>query len=536
MTSSPAPPTDDVATTASGTPLPPVSRPLAALSGVLAAAAGLGVGELVAALVTSWPSPVIAIGDRVIERAPQPVTRFAIDTFGTADKPVLIAGTLVLLAVAAAGLGVLALRRPAAALLGVAALGAVGGAATLASPGTGVAALLPAAATTVVAGVALLVLISGLAGRAAVAQPAPVGGALGAVSRRRFLTLASTVAAGAAATATAGRFLVGSFDVDAARAALSLPAPSRTQDLPLPDDATFDVEGLTPYVTSNEDFYRIDINLELPRVDPETHVLRIHGMVDRELRIPFTDLLRRDLVEIPLTMTCVSNEVGGQLVGNALWLGVPLRELLDEAGVDPDADQIVGRSVDGYTGGFPVEAAYDRDAMVVVGMNGEPLPLEHGFPLRLITPGIYGYVGSTKWLGEIEVTRFDAFDQYWVPRGYAAQAPIKTQSRIDTPRGLATVDPGTVPIAGVAWAQTRGVSRVEVRVDDGDWQEAELAPAVGEATWIPWRLPYEATPGRHSVTVRATDGDGEVQTEERTSVAPDGASGWHSVVFTVRDA
>jgi DMSO/TMAO reductase YedYZ molybdopterin-dependent catalytic subunit len=535
MTSSPTPPTDDVATT-DGVLAPPVSRSLGALSGVLAAAAGLGVGELVAALVTSWPSPVIAVGDRVIERAPQPVTRFAIDTFGTADKPVLIAGTLALVAVAAAGAGLLALRRPGAALGGIAAFGVVGGAATLASPGSGIGALLPVAATTVVASVALLVLVSGLAGRAATSQPAPVGRALGDVSRRRFLTLASTVAAGAAATASAGRFLVGGFDVDAARDALSLPAPGRTRDLPVPDSASFDVEGLTPYVTSNEDFYRIDINLELPRVDPATHVLRIHGMVDQELRIPLPDLLRRDLLEIPLTMTCVSNEVGGQLVGNALWLGVPLRELLDEAGVDPDADQIVGRSVDGYTGGFPVEAAYDRDAMVVVGMNGQPLPLEHGFPLRLVTPGIYGYVGSTKWLGEIEVTRFDAFDQYWVPRGYDALAPIKTQSRIDTPRGLATVDPGTVAIAGVAWAQTRGVSRVEVRVDDGDWQEAELARAVGEATWVPWRLPYEATPGRHSVTVRATDGDGQVQTEERTSVAPDGAAGWHSVVFTVRDA
>jgi DMSO/TMAO reductase YedYZ molybdopterin-dependent catalytic subunit len=534
MTSSSSPPPTDAAIGGGAEPAP-VSRPLAALSGVLAAAAGLGVGELVAALVTSWPSPVIAVGDRVIERAPQPVTRFAIDTFGTADKPVLIAGTLALLAVAAAGAGVLALRRPGAALLGIAAFGVVGGAATLASPGTGTAALLPVAATTIVAGIALLVLLAGLTGRAATSQPAPLGGAFGAVSRRRFLTLAATVAAGAAATASAGRFLVGGFDVDAARAALSLPAPRRTQDLPVPDSATFDVEGLTPYVTSNEDFYRIDINLELPRVDPETHVLRIHGMVDQELRIPYPDLLRRDLLEIPLTMTCVSNEVGGQLVGNALWLGIPLRELLDEAGVARDADQIVGRSVDGYTCGFPVEAAYDRDAMVVVGMNGQPLPLEHGFPLRLVTPGIYGYVGSTKWLGEVEVTRFDAFDQYWVPRGYDALAPIKTQSRIDTPRGLATLDPGTVPIAGVAWAQTRGVARVEVRVDDGDWQEAELAPAVGDASWVPWRMPYEAAPGRHRVTVRATDGDGQVQTEERTGVAPDGASGWHAIVFTVRD-
>lgn len=513
-----------------------IPRRLAALSGVLAAAAGLGVGELLAALSTSWPSPVVAVGDRVIGATPQPVTRWAIDTFGTADKPVLIAGTLVLLALAAAGIGVLGRRRPGLAALGIVGFGVLGGAATLLSPGAGPTALGPAVATALTAVVALLVLLSGLARRPVVAGPAPLERGLGALSRRRFLTLASVVGAGAAASATAGRLLISSFDIDAARAALALPEPARRTDLPLPDDVTFDTPGLTPYVTSNADFYRIDINLELPRIDPETHVLRVHGMVDQELTIPFPDLLRRDLLEIPLTMTCVSNEVGGRLVGNAVWLGVPIRELLDEAGVRPEADQIVGRSVDGYTCGFPVGAAYDRDAMVVVGMNGEPLPLEHGFPLRLVTPGIYGYVGSTKWLGEIEVTRFDAFDQYWVPRGYAAEAPVRTQARIDTPRGLATVDPGTVPIAGVAWAQTRGVERVEVRIDDGDWQDAELAPAVGDATWVPWRLPFDARPGRHTVTVRATDGTGEVQTEERTGVAPDGASGRHTTVFTVRDA
>ncbi|MEX1176850.1 MAG: molybdopterin-dependent oxidoreductase [Nitriliruptor sp.] len=532
MTSSPAPTPSDTAPPAEAAP----SRALAALSGVLAAAFGLGLGELTAAAVTTWPSPVVAVGDRVIERTPSAVTRFAIDTFGTADKPVLIAGTLLLLAVAAAGLGLLGRRRPGWALAGVVVFGVISAAATLAAPGAGFAALTPSAVTTIGALAALLVLLSGLAQRPAVSAPSGARSALEPLSRRRFLTLASVVTAGSAASVAAGRLLITGFDVDAARAALQLPGPARSEDLPLPDDVSFDVEGLTPFITPNEDFYRIDINLELPRIDPQTHVLRVHGMVDQELRIAFTDLLRRELVEVPITMTCVSNEIGGDLVDTAIWLGLPLRELLDEAGVDPDADQIVGRSVDGYTCGFPVDAAYDRDALVVVGMNGEPLPLEHGFPLRLITPGIYGYVGATKWLGEIELTRFDAFDQYWEPRGYDAQAPIKTQTRIDTPRGLATVDPGTVPIAGVAWAQTRGIERVEVRIDDGDWQDAELAPAVSDATWVPWRLAYDTTPGRHTVTVRATDGDGEVQPEERTGVAPNGASGWHTTVFTVRDA
>jgi DMSO/TMAO reductase YedYZ molybdopterin-dependent catalytic subunit len=517
-------------------PSSPPARGLAALSGVLAAAAGLGVGELLAALATSWPSPVVAVGDVVIANTPQPVTRWAIDTFGTADKAVLIGGTLALLALAAAGLGVLATRRLGLALGGIGVIGLLAAGATLSAVGTGASALVPAAGTAVVAALTLLVLLSGLARRPVLETPAVVERGLAPLSRRRFLTLASVVVAGTAATATAGRLLIGSFDVAAARAALALPEPASTENLPLPDDATFEVEGLTSYVTSNEDFYRIDINLELPRIDPETHELGVVGMVDRELRIPFRELLQRDLVEIPITMTCVSYELGGDLVGNALWRGIRLRDLLDEAGVQADADQIVGRSVDGYTCGFPLEAAYDRDALVVVGMNGEPLPLEHGFPLRLITPGIYGYVGATKWLQEIELTRFDRFDQYWAPRGYDELAPIKTQARIDTPRGLATVDPGRVPIAGVAWAQTRGVERVEVSIDDGDWQEAELAPAVGDVTWVPWMLPFDAEPGRHTVRARATDGTGATQPEERTSVAPNGADGWHTTVFTVRDA
>ena len=219
-----------------------------------------------------------------------------------------------------------------------------------------------------------------------------------------------------------------------------------------------------------------------------------------------------------------------------MWRGVRLRDLLEEAGVQADADQIVGRSVDGYTCGFPLEAAFDRDAMVVVGMNGEPLPIEHGFPVRLITPGIYGYVGATKWLGEIEVTRFDTVEQYWVPRGYDAEAPIKTMSRIDTPEGLSTLPPGEQVIAGVAWAQTRGVGRVEVQIDEDDWQEATLATAVNDVTWVQWTYVWEATPGRHTIRVRATDGAGETQTDERVEVVPNGATGWHGLPVTVQDA
>jgi DMSO/TMAO reductase YedYZ molybdopterin-dependent catalytic subunit len=506
------------------------------LSGVLAAALGLGVGELLAGQVRSWPSPVIAVGDLVIANSPQPVTRWAIDTFGTNDKAVLIGGTLAILAALAAGLGVLVQRRPGLAIGGVVAIGIVAGAAVRTNPVGGLGALVPVLGVVVVSILALLVLATGLANRPPAMLPAPARSALVGVGRRRFLALASVVAVGAMATTTAGRLLVGSLDVAGARAALSLPEPARSVDLPIPGEADVEVPGVGDLVTSNDDFYRIDINLSLPQIDPAAHVVRVTGMVDTPLEIAFRDLLARDLVDIPITMTCVSYEIGGDLVGNAVWRGILLRDLLDEAGVRPEADQVVGRSVDGYTCGFPLEAAYDRDAMVVVGMNGEPLPVEHGFPVRLITPGIYGYVGATKWLAEIELTTFAAFDQYWVPRGYDALAPIKTMARIDTPAPLAPLDPGPQTIAGVAWAQTRGIEAVEVQIDDGAWESATLARAINAVTWVQWRYEWAADPGRHQLRVRAVDGDGVVQTEERTAITPNGVSGRHSIPVIVREA
>ncbi|MFA9429871.1 molybdopterin-dependent oxidoreductase [Egicoccus sp. AB-alg2] len=508
----------------------PAPRWLGAVAGVLAASAALGAGELVAGLRAGWPSPVVAIADRIVEASPPALTSWAIGTFGTNDKPLLIAGIGTVLAVLAALLGVLATRRPFGAAAGVAGLGTVGVAAGLNAPGTGAGAGVPGVAATFVGVGALLALAAGLARYGDTSAASDEAGDLG---RRRFLVVAGTVAAGAMAMGTAGRLLLSRFDVEAARDALALPAPVARRDLPPPAGAELAVDGITPLITPNDAFYRIDTALAVPRIDPDTHVLRVTGMVERPLTIPFADLLRRDLVEVPITMTCVSNEVGGDLVGNAVWLGFRLRELLDEVGVSSEADQVVGRSVDGYTGGFPVAAAYDRDALVVVGMNGEPLPAQHGFPLRLVTPGLYGYVGSTKWLAEIELTRFDRFDHYWVPRGYAAQAPVKTMARIDVPGGRDELAPGERPIAGVAWAQSRGVANVEVQVDDGAWQTAELAEAVNDVSWRPWVLSWRATPGRHRIRVRATDGDGVTQPETRTGVRPDGATGWHTITVLV---
>ncbi|MBB0231646.1 molybdopterin-dependent oxidoreductase, partial [Streptomyces calidiresistens] len=331
----------------------------------------------------------------------------------------------------------------------------------------------------------------------------------------------------------------GAAGAEAAREAIALPAPDLPAG-PLPAGIDPPVEGLTPFVTPNRDFYRVDTALTVPRVDATTWRLRLHGLgVERESILDYRDLLRRELVERDITLTCVSNEVGGPYTGNARWIGVRLADLLREAGVRAPseggpADQLISRSVDGMTIGTPVEAVLDgREALLAVGMNGEPLPFRHGFPVRMVVPGLYGYVSACKWLGELELTTFAEVDAYWVRRRWAAEAPIKTQSRIDTPRPFARVAAGTVAVAGVAWAQTRGIERVEVRVDDGPWQEAVTAGVPHTDTWRQWFLEWRAEPGSHRLEVRATDGTGETQTPERVGISPDGASGWHSVVITV---
>ncbi|MCB5183322.1 molybdopterin-dependent oxidoreductase, partial [Streptomyces antimicrobicus] len=332
----------------------------------------------------------------------------------------------------------------------------------------------------------------------------------------------------------------GSAGATASRSALTLPPPAVPAP-PVPAGAGVAVPGAVPFVTPNRDFYRIDTALVVPRVDADDWSLTLHGDgVRTPLTLSFADLLARPLVEHDITLACVSNEVGGDLVGNARWLGVRLADLLREAGVRAPseggpADQLVARSVDGMTIGTPVETVLDgREALLAVGMNGEPLPFEHGFPVRMVVPGLYGYVSACKWLRELRLTTFDAYDAYWVRRGWAARAPVKTQSRIDTPRAFATPRAGRVPVAGVAWAQHRGVERVEVRVDGGPWQEARLAAQDGVDTWRQWVWTWDAAPGHHVLEVRATDRTGTPQPERRTPPAPDGATGWHRVEVDVR--
>ncbi|MGW1856610.1 molybdopterin-dependent oxidoreductase [Streptomyces collinus] len=369
----------------------------------------------------------------------------------------------------------------------------------------------------------------------------PHSEATGDFDRRGFVRTAVAAAVVSASAGVVGRSLNGSSGEDAvaSRRRLTLPAPG-SPARPVPARAGLRVPGISPFHTPNTGFYRVDTALVVPKVDATAWRLRIHGKgVRRPVVHSFGDLLRRELIERDITLTCVSNEVGGPYVGNARWIGVRLADLLAEAGVRPPsrggpADQLVARSVDGMTLGTPVEDVLDgRDAMLAVGMNGEPLPFAHGFPVRMLVPGLYGYVSACKWIEDIELTTFDSYDPYWVERGWARRAPVKTQSRIDTPKPFARPKAGPVMVAGVAWAQHRGIDKVEVRVDDGPWQEARLAAEDSRDTWRQWSFPWQAAKGPHNLTVRATDRTGRVQTERRTRTIPDGASGRHSVVVTV---
>jgi DMSO/TMAO reductase YedYZ molybdopterin-dependent catalytic subunit len=518
----------------------------AGLSGLVAAAVAVGVAEVVAVVTGPLSAPLLAVGGVVVDHVPGTVKDIGVQVFGVHDKTALITGTAILLAAYAFGLGVVARRSWRLGLGGIALFAVIGVAAAVTRHDASAVAALP---TLVGAGLAvpLLRYLLGLAGTTGGGKPDRGGpgtaGRDGAVvgdapayrmgepdaeqSRRRFLKAVGIAAAVAAVSGVAGRLLTSRRAVTAAREAVTLPAPVQTPPV-LP--AGVQVAGASPFVSSNDDFYRIDTALYPPQVDPSTWELRIHGMVHNPITITWEQLLRRPMIERYVTLACVSNEVGGDLIGNALWLGTPIKALLDEADPLPGADQVIQRSVDGWTCGSPTAALRDgRDALLAVGMNGEPLPVDHGFPVRMVVPGLYGYVSACKWITEIELSRFSDFDAYWVPRGWSQQAPIKTESRIDTPRDGASRKAGPVTVAGVAWAQHRGIAKVEVQVDGGQWVEATLAAAVSADTWREWSYAWPATAGTHTIRVRATDRDGRTQTSTPADPAPDGATGWHSI-------
>lgn len=526
-----------------------------ALAGIVSAAAFLAVAELIALLVARESSPILAVGAFVIDIVPQPLKEFAIATFGSADKIVLLGSLALAVVIAAAIAGILQFFARPFGVIVIALAGVISTAAIVTRTGASPLAFVPPVIGTL-AGVIILVFLitrlrrwAGAAGAADTADAAdaadagtPVAPATPAspaaeqrgLGRRSFLVATGGVGLAAVIVGVGARLLnATSASVDALRRELRIPEPRST--VTIPDGAELDVEGISPLITPNADFYRVDTALTVPSVDPTTWRLVIDGMVDQRVELSFDDLVGMGLDEYAVTLTCVSNEVGGGLVGNAIWQGVPIRDILRMAGPQSGADMVLSKSVDGYTASTPIEALTDdsRDAIFAVAMNGEPLPLEHGFPVRMVVPGLYGYVSATKWVTELKVTTFEADEAYWTPRGYAAEAPIKFSSRIDTPRTGTPVAAGTVAIAGMAWAQTVGIDRVEVRIDDGDWQAATISTPINADTWVQWMLEWQAEAGTHYVEVRAVNKNGDTQIEERAPIAPDGSSGWQRVLVTV---
>jgi DMSO/TMAO reductase YedYZ molybdopterin-dependent catalytic subunit len=527
---------------------PWTTRALAAMTGLVAAAFALGVGDFVAGLFRNVQSPRDAVGAEFIDRTPTWLKNFAVDQFGTNDKTALRIGMLIVIGLLGLVIGALAYRRPWIGVVGFGAFGIVGAVVAVQRPVGHALDVLPPLVGALAGIIALLALLNRLHAPKTVLEVRNEKNAgfvdrlhqrLGtterkaAVDRRGFFVLSGSVAVAAAAAGGAGKWLKHRFDVSASRDNIVLPV-AQSAAPPVPAGTMVDVPNMTPFITPNKDFYRIDTALSVPQITAESWRLKVHGMVDHELEFTFADLLKRNVVERDITLTCVSNEVGGKLISNAKWLGVPLADILQEAGVHPGADQLKSTSADGWTSGTPVAAVTDgRDAILAFGMNGEPLPVEHGFPVRMVVPGLYGYVSATKWVVDLELTTFVNFDAYWAERGWAQQGPIKTESRIDVPKPLARVAPGKVAVAGVAWAQHRGIEAVEVRVDGGPWARAELADELTIDTWRQWKYEWNATAGNHRIEVRATDKTGAVQPEERVAPIPDGATGWHSVVVRV---
>jgi DMSO/TMAO reductase YedYZ molybdopterin-dependent catalytic subunit len=516
------------------TPTVESSRPerpgRAGLAGVAAVGLAFGLTELAAGLFDRVPSAVSAVGGLVVDWSPGFVKRFAIDLFGTADKGALAIGTVIIGLLIGYVVGRLAVRRRWAAAAAFSVFGVIGVAAGLGEPLVSAPGTIVAIASSAVAGWA--VLRWAIALMDAADPGSPTDGLPADPGRRRFAAVVAGAGAAGLIGGVAGRKSI----IDRSeriRVATGLPAPESVVAEPAAGNF-FTVEGLEEIVVPNDRFYRIDTALVVPRPRVDSWRLKVTGLVEREMEYSLDDILAMDLHERYVTISCVSNEVGGSLVGNAKWTGVRLVELLDRSGVLAEGTQIVGRSVDGWTAGFPTELAFDgRDPLLAVGMNGVPLPARHGYPARLIVPGLYGYVSATKWIEEIEITRWEDFDAYWVPRGWSKTGPIKTQSRIDTPRSGAEVPGDPAVLAGVAWAPLKGIARVEVRIDNGPWHEAEVTTPLSDASWVQWKVELPVAAGNHYAEVRATDGEGATQTEARSRPDPDGATGWHGVSFEV---
>lgn len=498
--------------------------------GLLATAAGLGVAQLIVGLVRGSASPVVPVGQEFIDRVPKSLKDWAIAQFGTNDKAVLVIGALIVVFGFGALIGLLMMRGDrVGAYLITSVIGAVGVWAVMIRPDPSLGRVLPTLVGTVVS-IGVLVWLG------PAVETAPDGERIvGTVDRRQFITSAVGIGSAAVVAGGLGQILQGNSGVGDERADIILPeVDSIVRSARPTGESELGVEGIESFVVANKDFYRIDTALVVPQVRTADWKLSIGGMVDRPIELTFDDLLARPQIERNITLSCVSNPVGGPLVGNAVWQGVLLKDILDEAGVQQGAEQVVSRSIDGWTCGSPLESIMDgRDAMLAIAMNGEPLPAEHGYPVRIVVPGLFGYVSATKWVTEIALTRWEDFDAYWIPRGWSKLGPVKTMARIDTPRS-GSKKSGDIAIGGVAWAVHRGVSKVQIRVDDGDWLDAELGSVPSVDTWVQWVYRLQgATPGDHSIEARALDGNGEEQPQEPAAVAPNGAQGYHRISLTV---
>lgn len=544
-------------------------RWLATGAGMVSAGVALSIGELMSGVTDRVTSLVIGVAEAMVDWTPGFIARWSIDLFGRHQKTLLVWGIVIISMLVAAAVGRIGLRNRGAIPAVFGAFGVVGGITAARVPGASASLAWLSAILAAIAGGALLYFLVQLLvadSPTSAATPVQREG-----HRRQFMKLAGSASLGAVAAWMGGDWLRNRFNVNAAReeaaAAISLQSESAARATAVPPtavpatavagetavaeaavaetvvtesalvpastSASFDavVPGITPLVVPNDEFYRIDTAIVVPQVDPSSWSLKINGMVDTPLEFSFQDLLDRASVEESVTLSCVSNPVGGDLVGNAVWLGVPLTDLLEEAGVQPGATQIFSRSVDGWSCGFPSSVLDDPDrvALVAIAMNGEPLPTAHGFPARLVVSGLYGYVSATKWVSEIELTGWEDEDGYWIPRGWSKLGPVKTQSRVDVPRNGTTIEPGPHVIAGVAWAPHTGIDMVEVSIDGGEWQVAELIIEQSVHSWRQWKLDWDATPGQHAIAVRASDSSGYTQVPERTNVAPDGATGHHTI-------
>ena len=500
-------------------------------AGVAAAAVGVGVAQFLSTFFSPAADVRTSVGTAVVNLTPGPVKEWAIQTFGTSDKLFLSVMVLVVIAVVAAITARWERSRIPLGSLAIAAGGAAGCAAVLARTGARVVDIVPTLAGVICAIAVLRVLTSGRI----VDRADGVDGTDRVDGGRRLSLVTLGFTAAGLASGVLGAVLTRKVrSVSGDRDALALPVPKSVPPPPAADVMPKGV-ALPSFITSNSDFYRIDTALSVPQLSRADWRLRIHGMVDREVTYTFDDLKRFEPIEKTVTLTCVSNPVGGDLISNATWVGYRVRDLLRDTGIQSAADMVLSTSVDGWTAGTPVQALTDdRDAMLAIGMNGVPLPVEHGYPARLVVPGLYGFVSATKWVVDLELTQFDRAEAYWTKLGWSAKAPIKTQSRVDVPRRGQRVSAGPTTFGGVAWAQYRGIKAVEVRIDDGPWQQAQLGAAYSNDTWRLWSFGWNATPGSHTIAVRATDNTGAVQTGDQMGVIPDGATGWDTVSFEVK--